>query len=98
MLHLLRAAMSWTVASSETTASSQAQPRAIDRSNAARRSILIGRACERATDGGSRISRGFFDGGLHQGTRSDGVLSSSNGSTALDRASLTSELFSQTAT
>ena len=71
-LHLCRAAISSTVFVPETIASSHARPRAIDLSNAARRSNLIGRTCRRVDKTGNRISRNLLVGGLVQGIKNAG--------------------------
>ncbi len=64
----------------------------MDLISAARRSALIGRTSCRETDGGNRISRNFFDGGLHQGIRSNEPFSS-----LLDATGSTSRLWSRSA-
>ena len=49
----------------------------MDLIRAALRSALMGRTSCRETDGGSKISRNFFDGGLHQGISNKELFKSS---------------------
>jgi len=74
-LHFWRAAIVSTVARLEMISSSQARPRAIDLSSAARRSNLIGRTRCRSVSAGNRMSLNLLDGGLVHGISREGARS-----------------------
>ncbi len=78
-LYFWRAAICSIIAVPETLSSSQARPRAIDLSSAARRSNLIGRTRCRWIADGNRISLNRLAGGLVHGISRQGACSMATG-------------------